>query len=174
MKNYGKLINPSTLEFERILPGPIQTVWEYVVDADKRALWFAGGTTDLRPNGKMELVFRNSHLSSPPEPTPDKYKEYGDGFTSIATITEVNEPYLLKFNWDNSLVTIELEELESGEVKLKLTHERLSDDKDTRVGTLAGWHTHLGILVDLLNGNESSGFWKVHMQYEDEYGKLIS
>ena len=53
MKNYGKLINASTLEFERILPGPIQTVWEYLVDADKRALWFAGGATDLRPYGTM-------------------------------------------------------------------------------------------------------------------------
>jgi hypothetical protein len=38
-----------------------------------------------------------------------------------------------------------------------------------RVG--AGWHTHLEILADRLEGKEPQGFWKVHMPLEEEYEK---
>ena len=117
MNKYGKLINPTTLQFERMLPGPIDRVWEHLVDDTKRALWFAGGPTDLVPNGKMELVFNNSHFSSVPDPTPEKYKEYGDGYISFATIVEFNEPNLLVINWEDGQVTFELEEQSEGKVK---------------------------------------------------------
>jgi len=30
------------------LPGPIERVWEYLTDPDKRARWFAGGPMEPR------------------------------------------------------------------------------------------------------------------------------
>ncbi|MEM6525091.1 MAG: SRPBCC family protein [Bacteroidota bacterium] len=172
MNNYGELINPTTLKFVRLLPGPIERVWEYLTDDHKRALWFAGGSTDLTPGGDMKLVFSNSQLSSPPDPTPEKYKDYGDGYVSQAKILRCEAPRLLKISWEG-VVTFELEEIEN-KVKLTLIHEKLQDDNETRVGTLAGWHTHLDILFDKLNDKAPEGFWSVHMPLEDEYRLRIT
>lgn len=173
MNNYGKLIDSNTLQFERVLPGSRERVWQYLVDAEKRSLWFAGGPTDLSPNGRMELHFHNSTLSEIPDPTPEKYQEYGDGYQSFATILEVKEPELLKIKWEEGLVTFSLEDLGNGETKLTLTHERLQDTDEYKIGTLAGWHTHLDILSDHFHGAEIKGFWKVHMQLEEEYTGLL-
>ena len=148
MEKYGKLIDKTTLQFERILPGTPEHIWEYLVDGEKRALWFAGGPTELIPNGKMDLLFKNSKFSKVPDPAPEKYKEYADGFKSSATILEFKEPHRLVIDWEGGLVTFTLEELNEGKVKLTLTHERLQDSNEYRVGTLAGWHTHLDILHD--------------------------
>ena len=41
----GTLIEPGTLRMERTLPAPIERVWAYFVEPDKRAAWLAGGTT---------------------------------------------------------------------------------------------------------------------------------
>jgi len=30
MNNYGKLINPHTVVFERLLPGPVERVFDYL------------------------------------------------------------------------------------------------------------------------------------------------
>ncbi|MEQ9467947.1 MAG: SRPBCC family protein [Ekhidna sp.] len=167
MDKYGKLINDHTLYFERMLAGPIERVWEYLTDEKKRGLWFAGGSTDLIPKGEMKLIFHNSTLSPTPEPTPEKYKDFRDGFESIAIVLKAEPPHLLVLEWEG-IVTFKLEEA-GDKVKLTLTHENLKETKDARVGTLAGWHTHLDILVDLMNGREPEGFWSVHMKLEEEY-----
>ena len=39
----GKQIGPRTLRFEREFPGPIERVWEYLADSEKRGLWPASG-----------------------------------------------------------------------------------------------------------------------------------
>lgn len=170
MNTHGKLINPTTLQFERLLPGPIERVWEYITDADKRSKWFCGGTSGLNSGDEIEFVFYNSQLGSPVEQTPDKYKDYGDGFESKAVVIRANKPHLFEMEWEG-VVTFEL--IAQGEmVKLTLTHEKLQDSKEARVGTLAGWHTHLDILVDQLHDKEPKGFWSTHMILEKEYSAL--
>jgi hypothetical protein len=57
---------------------------------------------------------------------------------------------------------------------LVLTHRQLPDEKEVQLGVGAGWHTHLGILIDLLEGNTPRGFCKVHMSLEKEYEVLLS
>ena len=37
MSKYGERVDDSTVRFERMLPGPIERVWEYLTDSDKRA-----------------------------------------------------------------------------------------------------------------------------------------
>ena len=37
----------------------------------------------------------------------------------------------------------------------------------------AGWHTHIGILADVLAGKKPKGFWRVFSQLEKEYDRII-
>src|SRR5690606_39019955 len=39
----GEVLDRQTVRFRRVLPGPIERVWAYLTEADKRAKWFAGG-----------------------------------------------------------------------------------------------------------------------------------
>lgn len=172
MTQFGKLINPTTLQFERLLPGPIERVWNYLTDGDKRALWFAGGPTDLKPGGNMQLIFNNSRFSNPPDPTPEKYKDYGDGFVSEAKVLTCEPPTLFVIEWEGE-VTFQLEEV-GEKVKLTLTHAKLQDGREAIVGTLAGWHTHLNILEDRMEEKAPQGFWSVHMPLEDAYSERLS
>lgn len=171
MRKFGELIKPTTLCFERMLPGTMEQVWEYLTDEKKRGLWFAAGATDLAIGGEIKFVFQNSQFTDPPEPTPEKYKDYGDGFVSIATVVRCEAPRLLVIEWEG-LVTFELVDM-GQEVKLTLTHEKLQDSREAKVGTLAGWHTHLNILEERLTNQPPTGFWSVHMKLEEEYEKVI-
>jgi hypothetical protein len=58
-------------------------------------------------------------------------------------------------------------------VLLVLTHRGLRDRAGT-VSLAGGWHAHVGILIDQLNGHASPGFWSTHTRLEAEYEKLIA
>jgi uncharacterized protein YndB with AHSA1/START domain len=171
MNNYGQLIAPDTLQFERILPGPIERVWEYLTDPEKRRKWFAGGPMELSQNGPIEFHFKHDELSESDDPIPEKYANMKEGTKSDAKVLKLEPPNLLVIEWEG-VVTFELSEQEE-KVKLVLTHEKLAHGKDARVGTLAGWHTHLNILVDHLEGRSTKGFWSVHMPLEGEYAERL-
>ena len=167
MDKYGKLIADDTLMFERMLPGPIERVWDYLTDPNKRRLWFAGGPMDLQPQGDITFVFNHDRLSPNPDSPPEKYKEHANGSTSKAMVLECTPPSKLVIEWEGK-VTFQLS-TEGQKVKLTLTHERLADKKEIRIGVMAGWHTHLDILVDRMNEKDPPGFWGVHMRLEEEY-----
>ena len=56
------VIEPGTVKLQRLLPGPIERVWAYITESDKRAKWLARGEFDLRVGGKIRLEFDNSKL----------------------------------------------------------------------------------------------------------------
>jgi len=171
MDKYGKLIANDSLQFERLLPGPIERIWDYLIDENKRKLWFCGGTSSTEPGGEITFEFNNSQLGEPKELTPEKYKDQGDGFISKAIVLESHEPHKLVIEWEG-IVTFKLEE-QGDEVLLTLTHEKLPDIKETKVGILAGWHTHLDILREHLDDKTPKGFWSAHMLREEEYSKRV-
>ena len=175
MNDQGKLIGPNTLHFERLLPGPIKKVWDYLTDSELRGRWFASGITELKPKGKIEFHFKHDHLSDEKDPIPEKYAEHAEGSKSEGEVIEVNAPYLLKYSWgDDGIVTYKLTERENNQVLLELTHEKLSKDIDFRVGVMAGWHTHLNILRDRLERKAPKGFWSVHTPLEEFYIKSLN
>lgn len=94
----GTLIAPDTVRIERILPGPVDRVWSYLVEGEKRRKWLAGGEMDDRVGGQVELKFRHSDFTAdtPPERFADINK---NGFTSQCRITEYDPPRLLAFTW---------------------------------------------------------------------------
>lgn len=171
MSEFGVVTAARTLCIRRVLPGPIERVWAYLTESDKRGRWLASGPMDLRVGGRVELTFRNSDLSPHEEAAPDKYKKYeGAGFHG--RVTQCDPPRLLSYTWgDDSEVTFEL--TPQGEnVLLVLTHRRLPD-RTTMVRVASGWHTHLGIFVDHLNGQEPRPFWSTLARLEAEYEKRL-
>jgi len=66
---YGKLTAPDTLTIERLLPGPIERVWAYLTDSDKRRQWLAAGDMPLTEGAEFQLTWQNDELTSPPGPS---------------------------------------------------------------------------------------------------------
>lgn len=175
--DYGVLTEPGILKFKRLLPGSMERVWEYLTDSEKRGTWLASGKMELRVGGSVELIFNNDNLSTHDDPIPDKYKEYEGVSTYRGTITKLDPPRVLAYTWaedtaEESEVIFELSP-QGDKVLLELTHRKLGVDRDMIIGAIAGWHTHLGILIDNLNGDVPEGFWKEHMRLEEEYEKRV-
>ena len=72
------LVEPGTVKLERLLPGPMERVWAYITESDKRAQWLAAGEFDLRVGGKVRLEFDNGRLPNQKD-LPAKYQERGKG-----------------------------------------------------------------------------------------------
>ncbi len=172
MNDYGELIRADTVRFQRLLPGPIERVFSYLAESDKRAKWLAGGEFELEEGGKVELDFHNAGLSTLPDiPPPEKYKDMPERVSFSGTVTRCDPPRLLSHTWagddEESEVTYELE-ARGDQVLLTLTHRRIAT-REMMTGACGGWHTHLEILDDVLNGREPRAFWKRHTELEAEY-----
>jgi uncharacterized protein YndB with AHSA1/START domain len=171
MSEFGVVTEARTLRIRRVLPGPIERVWAYLTESDKRGRWLASGPMELRVGGKVELTFRNTELTGHGEPPPDKYQKY-EGAGISGHVTRCEPPRLLSHTWgEGSEVTFELTP-EGENVLLVLTHRRLPD-RTTMVSVASGWHTHLGILLDRLNRREPRPFWSTHARLEAEYEKRL-
>jgi uncharacterized protein YndB with AHSA1/START domain len=173
MSEYGTLIDNHTVRFERLLPGPIERVWEYLTDAELRGKWFAGGPREPRVGGAMNVVFDNSNVGPRPSSPPERYKQYGGTFDSKHIVTIYEPPRCLGFTWDDdmdpkgSVVEIELT-AEGDKVRLVLTHRRVSGVSDA-INFSGGWHTHLRMLAEQLEGGPGTPFWEAFDGIEDEY-----
>lgn len=177
MSNYGIYTEPGTIRFERLLPGPIERVWEYLTDAEKRGEWLAAGEMELHMGGKVELIFNHNNLTPHDDVPPEKYNDMGGESRLHGQITQLDPPRLLSYTWEESSapgseVTFELEE-EGEHVRLTLTHRHLGENRDTLTSVGAGWHTHLDIMTDKLNGRKPKPFWDTHTKLEKEYEKKL-
>jgi uncharacterized protein YndB with AHSA1/START domain len=177
-RTHGEFTASGEVRFVRLLPGPIERVWDYLVDSDKRKTWFAGGPMELKAGGQMELHFRHIEIA-PHEIPPEEHKVHHDpGVKSAGVVTRCEPPRVLAFTWggdgseDSSEVTFELTP-QGDQVRLVLTHQRLGTDRQELIGTSAGWHTHLRILVARLGGTKPPPFWSPLTRLEAEYTKRL-
>jgi uncharacterized protein YndB with AHSA1/START domain len=173
---YGEVTGPGTVRLERVLPGPIERVWAYLTEPEKRGKWLASGAMELGVGGQVELVFNHSELSAEKTP-PDEYKKYESCSFSHGRVTRCEPPRLLSYTWgdapgEKSEVTFELS-TSGKEVRLIVTHRRLRD-RGEMVGVASGWHSHLGILDDQLNGREPRPFWTSIVKTKAEYEKRLA
>jgi uncharacterized protein YndB with AHSA1/START domain len=184
MHDDGQFLSPDTIRFERRLPGPIERVWAYITESDKRARWLAAGPMELRPGGDVELRFHNAELSRDSvvadDRAPEKYREYENSGTMFGRIVLCEPPHRLHFTWtdlpgdideEDSIVEIELS-VDEDRVRLALTHRRLHAHE--RLSVAAGWHAHLGILEDYCNGDPPRPFWRTHTALEAEYAQRLN
>ncbi|MGI9273043.1 MAG: SRPBCC family protein [Woeseiaceae bacterium] len=176
MSMHGEVIDASTVRFERLLPGPIERVWSFLVEADKRAKWLCGGETELAIGGNVDMLFNNASLSSRTDiERPEKYKDMPDCVSFSGSVTRCEPPHVLAHTWvfesEKSEVCYELTPVED-KVRLVLTHTRL-ENAEMMLSVCGGWHAHLDILIDVLDGIEPQPFWKIHTQLEAEYDSII-
>lgn len=168
MSEHGVVTGPGTVRFERLLPGPIERVWAYLTEPEKRAKWLAGGPMELKAGGKVELRFHHADLSAEKTP-PEKYRKVEGGVTAHGHVTRCEPPRVLAITWgdDTSEVVFELTP-KGRNVLLVLTHRRLPSREEMQsVG--GGWHSHLGILEDVLGEREPRPFWTNHTRNAAEY-----
>jgi len=173
MKAHSTLVEPGTMKLERLLPGPIERVWAYLTESDKRARWFAAGEFDLRVGGKIRLEFDHASLSSDKNP-PDRYKNMGkpamDGVITRLEPLRVLA-HTMTMGGVPTEVTYELSARGKG-VLLTIVHRRL-DSRDRLLSVMSGWDVHTGILEDVLRGNEPRPFWTTHSRLEKEYSAAV-
>lgn len=174
--DYGIVTEAGAIRFERLLPGPIERVWDYLVESDKRATWLARGEMDLRPGGAFEHVWRNNELTGHKDDAPPpKHKDHVE-HRMTGTVLEVDPPHRLVEEWDSgkeneSEVVFELAEA-GDKVRLTLIHRRLPN-RSMMVGVGGGWHTHLEVLAARLEGREPPRFWATYATLDPEYEARI-
>lgn len=166
---------PTVLEIFRDLPGPIDRVWDYLTKSDLRQKWLSAGEVSPEIGGTIVFAFDHSRLSK--HPTPETHQDSGDqNMTGIVRVYD--PPHHLAFSWPSAEaeapteVVIRLTETEQG-VRLHLRHEKLLSDA-YKSGASAGWHTHLDILSDLLNGREGRDFWEYFLRLEQAYQQRLA
>ena len=155
MNAYGVLAEPGTLKFQRLLPGPIERVWKYLVESDLRRQWLAAGKMELKVGAPVEFIWRNDELNNPPSQRlagfPEEQRMQG-------RITALDEPRNLALAWDGfGEVSYELE-IKGGDVLLTMIQRGLPN-RDVVVMFGAGSHVHLDILAACLNGDRPPLFW---------------
>jgi uncharacterized protein YndB with AHSA1/START domain len=174
MNEYGTVLESGAVRFERILPGPVERVWAYLTQSDKRGTWLASGEIEPRVGGRAQLLFRHSDFTS--EPAPENFREMNEtGWPSEGTVTRWEPLQALGMTWPGegtavSEVTFELLP-EGGKVRLVVTHRKLASRAEM-VDVSGGWHLHLDILEDQLAGRALRGFWSRLGPIEAEYAAL--
>jgi uncharacterized protein YndB with AHSA1/START domain len=173
-EEYGKFTGPAEVRLVRTLPGPIERVWEYLTDSEKRARWFSGGAVEQRKGGRVEFVMVHKNLA-PNETPPAKYAHVQDpGVTFEGRVLRCEPPRLLVFTFgsDDSEVTFELTP-QGKQVVLILTHRTRGAEEEAELTNYAsGWHTHLTHLIALLEGTPRPPFWATHARLLADYEKL--
>ncbi|MEX0645463.1 MAG: SRPBCC family protein [Parvularculaceae bacterium] len=176
MSAMGKQIDKTTIEFERLLPGPIERVWAYLTDSKKRSEWLAAGDMELKAGGRAEFLFDHRKITLASDKPPKKYDQYAGETRFEGKILEARPPTLLRFEWPEAsgeISEVKFELASRGDkVRLLLTHSRLVK-RDDLLSTSAGWHAHLDILEAKLAGKTPPPFWSSHTRLEGDYAKRL-
>ena len=162
---YGQLVEPTVLKLERLLPGPVSRVWDYLTQSELRRQWLASGEMDLTPGTEFEFVWRNDELTDPPGARPE-----GMGAENSMTckILEVDPPRRLFISWGvQSDVLFELAE-KGTDTLLTITHRR-PPTRDVLLSVSAGWRAHVDVLEARLGGTKPAPHWDNWVRLRSEY-----
>jgi len=167
---HGVLIEPLTLQIQRLLPGPIDRVWAYLTQSDLRRQWLASGAMELAVDAPFELTWRNSDLSDPPGERPEGFSESHSLESRILAVDPGRE---LVFTWNKGEVSFALEPA-GDKVLLTVTHRRLPDHAQL-LNVSAGWHAHMDVLVARVEGRTpTTPFWDSWSRLKAEYEKRLA
>ena len=175
MGDVAEVLSESAIRFTRILPGPIERVWEYLHDGKKRGEWFCSGDTPSKPGETFEVRFKHADLSPTQAAPPEKYKKMDEsGHVGLCRLLEVEPPRRMVFEFDardpNSSIVEFLLTQEGDKVRFTLTHSNIHNNKDARSFS-GGWHSHLEILQYKAEGRTPPAFWDVWREVEQAYDK---
>lgn len=171
--SYAQFPARGELRIVRLLPGPVERIWEYLTDPEKRSRWICGGVTEPKTGGKVVFEMHHSKLS-PGETPPKKWAHVHEpGVTFEGRVLRYDPPHVLSYTFgaDDSVVTFELTP-QGRQVLLVLTHRSTGDDIPEQKNYAAGWHTHLAFLVAILNDQPTPKLWAMHDRLNQHYGEV--
>jgi uncharacterized protein YndB with AHSA1/START domain len=150
MKDDAQFKREPAVRFERILPGPIERVWEFLTDPERLPDWFGEAIIEPRAGGSVKL--QGGHIRG--------------------VITQWDPPHRLTYTWNvfsgdelrsahpESYVSFVLEP-SGNDVLLTLTHLPVLERFEKQ--NAMGWHTFLDMLTAAAHG-ESPEPRKAYMQ----------
>jgi uncharacterized protein YndB with AHSA1/START domain len=161
-------VTPDAVRLERMLPASVERVWDYLVDADLRSTWLAGGPIDLRPGGIVDLDFDHSRVTPDAQPASSGFEPHHEP----GTVVDCDPPHLLSYTWGelwglSALVTFELT-AEGDGTRLVILHSQVSE-LSIIPDVATGWSGHLDALEDKLRGGDGTGFWSNFDALHDKY-----
>jgi uncharacterized protein YndB with AHSA1/START domain len=174
---YAEVIGTGEVRIVRVLPGPIERIWQYLTDSEKRGKWLATGPIGPHVGGAVQFHFLNAKLSPEYAPPPEKYRDHESESMMTGEVLEWQPPTRLRITWSEprdhfSEATFELSP-QGEDVLLVITHRKLQN-RNAMVGVAAGWHTHLSILDDVLRSRTPGAFWKTFNPLEQDYDRRIA
>jgi len=168
----GRIAAPDMFILERRLKAPIDRVWSYFADGEKRARWFTGGDT-LSANGQaFTMIFAHKNITS--EKPPERWAQMETGsFPMGGRVLAFDPPRLLAITWgdgDEVVSEVRFEFTAVGDqTRLVLTHSKI-DTKDHLRDFAGGWTAHIETLETVLEGKSANHFWAdvvaAHAAYE--------
>jgi uncharacterized protein YndB with AHSA1/START domain len=135
----GWMGGAAMVRFERILPGPIERVWEFVTDTARLPQWFGNGMIEPRAGGAVS--FMDGHIRG--------VVTQWDPPRKLAYTWNVTNPGADRSDYPESYLTITLEP-RGDEVLLTLTHLPVLERFEKQ--NAMGWHTYLDMLGAALRG----------------------
>lgn len=172
--SYAQFPARGELRIVRLLPGPIERIWEFLTDPEKRSRWICGGVTEPQAGGKVVFAMHHAKLS-PGETPPEKWAHVHEpGVTFEGRVLRYEPPRVLSYTFgaDDSVVTFELTP-QGSQVLLVLTHRSTGEDIPEQKNYAAGWHTHLAFLVAILNNQPTPRLWAMHDRLNTHYGQVV-
>jgi len=173
--NLATVDHLGVLHVERVLSAPIDRVWAFLVEPEKRAAWLAGGTMADKPGGRIELRFDHVQLSG--ERAPADANACHETHLAVSHLLRIEPPHLLAMSWDEggpaeSEVTFELSAESARSTLLRITHKRLPD-RAQLLSHASGWHTHLDALDDKLGERPPRSFWTNFAAHKAVYDNAL-
>ena len=175
VEEYGKVVGPATVRIERVLSASPETVWAYLTESEKCAQWLASIDGDVKEGGTITMTWLHKNLTPHNEQIPEEFKQMECGAQKTGTVLIYDPPRTLSYTWGNSdqpsEVTFKLTP-QGKKTLLALSHSKLPSRSDM-LGVSTGWHAHLSILRDKLEGKTPEPFWPNFLKLREAYDHLI-
>ncbi|MEZ5833346.1 MAG: SRPBCC family protein [Dongiaceae bacterium] len=172
MSHDGMILDPHTVEFKRLLPGPIELAWDYLTKPELLKTWFNDVTMEPRVGGAIEVRFSDGN---------------GDcGAVSVqGVIREYRKPHVFAFSWnqqrpqadgsyrfvDEGEVRFELK-AQGDKVLLTLLHSRVPTQELPNYG--GGWHAYLDCLESRISGGGRIDVMEVYRGLKPGYADKVA
>jgi uncharacterized protein YndB with AHSA1/START domain len=174
MSHDGSILDLHTVEFKRLLPGPIELAWDYLTRPELLKTWFNDVALEPRVGGAIEVRFAHG-------------KGECGGSSVHGVIREFRKPHAFAFSWvqqrpqpdgsikhsDEGEVRFELQE-KGDKVLLTLLHARIPTEELPNYG--GGWHAYLDSLESRIAGRGAievvEVFHNLRPRYHDKIAGL--
>jgi uncharacterized protein YndB with AHSA1/START domain len=141
----GKSAKVLSVEFERIVAGPIERVWRHLTETTLLPGWFGNGMIEPKLGGRVHLM--DGHIRGvvtlwqPPQRLSYTWNVFApvDGPDAVSAYPQSYLSFALETRDDNVL--------------LRLTHLPILDRFEKQ--NMMGWHTFLDMLTTTLGGEKA-------------------